>query len=110
PLPVVQEPPVVPPDRIQEPVVAPARVDALPGPIFQPKPEPTRTPSPSPQPVKVPVGRGDAGIEDELEMTMKRPAVRLPAAQQRSVSSRQEGVVPSGKGYAGERPASAANK
>jgi tetratricopeptide (TPR) repeat protein len=110
PLPVVQEPPVVPPARIQEPVVAPARVDALPGPIFQPKPEPTRTPSPSPQPVKVPVGRGDAGIDDELEMTMKRPAVRLAAVQQRSASGRQEGVVPSSKGYAGERPAFTANK
>jgi tetratricopeptide (TPR) repeat protein len=110
PLPMRQEPPVVPPAHIQEPVGASARVDALPGPIFQPKPEPTPTPSPSPQPAKVPVGRGDAGIEDELEMTMKRPAVRLPAAQQRSLSGRQEGVVPSSKGYAGERPASVANK
>jgi tetratricopeptide (TPR) repeat protein len=110
PLPVVQEPPVVPPNRIQEPVVTPVRVDALPGPVFQPKPEPTRTPSPSPQPVKVPVVRGDMVIEDELEMTMKRPAVRLPAAQQRSVVGRQEVVAPSSKGYAGERSALAANK
>jgi tetratricopeptide (TPR) repeat protein len=41
---------------------------------------------------------------------MKRPAVRLPAVQQRSLSGRHEGVVPSSKGYAGERPASVANK
>ncbi len=110
PLPVVQESPAVPPAPILEPVVAPVRVDALPGPIFQPKPQSTRPDSPSPQPVKVSVARGDAILEDELEMTMKRPAIRIPATQQRTVTGRQEVTAQPGRGYAGERPASAANK
>jgi hypothetical protein len=110
PQPVVQAPPAVPPSRIQEPIVAPVRVDALPGPVFEPKREPTRTPIPSSQPVKVPLARGEAPVEDELEMTMKRPAVRLPAAQQRPVVGRQEGAVQPSKGSVGERPAPAANR
>jgi tetratricopeptide (TPR) repeat protein len=43
-------------------------------------------------------------------MTMKRPAVRPPVAQQRPAAGRQEIASPSSKGYGGERPAPAANK
>src|SRR6266705_3571941 len=43
-------------------------------------------------------------------MTMKRPAIRLPAGQQRSTTGRPELVTPPSKGYVGERPAPAANK
>jgi tetratricopeptide (TPR) repeat protein len=108
-VPQVQEPLVIPPIRVQEPaVVSPVRVDALPIPVLGPGSQSTQTTSPSPEPSKIPVARGDTLLDDELEMTMKRPAIRLSAAQQRVASAKQDAAAPFSKGYMGER--SAANK
>jgi hypothetical protein len=105
----VQEPLVIPSIRVQEPaVVSPVRIDALPIPVLELGSEPARTSSPSPEPSKIPVARGGTLLDDELEVTMKRPAIRLSAAQQRAAAAKQDAAAPLSKGYMSER--SAANK
>jgi tetratricopeptide (TPR) repeat protein len=56
----------------------PDRVEAFPGPVFEPTQEPQRAYD---LPV-APMARSDAFFESELETTMKRPAVRLQAMKQ----------------------------
>ena len=58
----------------------PDRVEAFPGPIFEPTQEPQRVEVPDMS--VAPMARADAFFESELETTMKRPAVRLQAMKQ----------------------------
>jgi tetratricopeptide (TPR) repeat protein len=104
PTPVVQQPFTTPTAPAQEPsMTPPLRVDTLPDLALQPKPEPTRAVPPA-EPAKVPVARRDVLLDDELEMTMKRPAIHLSSAQARSTAAKQEASVPL-KGYTSERTA-----
>ncbi|GAC1427694.1 MAG: hypothetical protein NVSMB54_17380 [Ktedonobacteraceae bacterium] len=52
----------------------PDRIEAFPGPIFEPTQEPQRA-----EVSNIPVARADAYFESELETTMRRPAIRLQA-------------------------------
>ena len=65
------------------PVVPPVRRDVVPGPVFEPAVAPSPALNTHPEPVRVPVARGEALLDAELEVTMKRPAIRLQPAQQR---------------------------
>ncbi len=58
------------------------RVEAFPGPVFEPIQE--SQPAETHDIPASPVGRADAFFESELETTMKRPAVRLQAMKQNS--------------------------
>jgi tetratricopeptide (TPR) repeat protein len=74
PMPPVQKPQ-------SNPTVQPVRKDVLPGPVYQPTPVVPQTPVESAQ---VPVARTEALLDSELEVTMKRPAIRVQAMQQRA--------------------------
>ena len=86
--------------------VPPARVDALPGPVFTPTYEPAINSKKLPDPVKVPSARIDVGSDVELEITMKRPAIHLQALQaQRNTAFSSDHASATSKARSGERPA-----
>ncbi len=72
-LPTVKAVPVVPVVRVEsERPVQSVRASSIPAPVYQAPVEAS----------KAPVARGDALLDNELETTMKRPAIRLQAMQQ----------------------------
>ncbi len=99
---------------------------APPGPVFSPapapstrmEPEPTfmlptdtnvsSSPGALPSPSSMPSTGADASLDYELETTMKHPAVRLQAMQQRS-PSQQSSIAFTGKGRLGTNKAADSN-
>lgn len=86
------------------PVVPPARRDVIAGPIFEPTVAPISTFNTHAEPVHMPVARGDALLDTELEVTMKRPAIRLQPAQQRVGMMQQAPAFVATKGWVNEPP------
>ncbi len=73
PMQTVKEMPLVPVARAESVRPAqPVRASSIPAPVYQAPAETS----------KAPVARGDALLDNELETTMKRPAIRLQAMQQ----------------------------
>jgi tetratricopeptide (TPR) repeat protein len=98
----VQPPPET---RQEKPVISPP-------PVLVPPPAPVRAEQPPvhpvsptlPEPVRAPAARMDAFL-DELETTMKRPALRLPSIPQKPGAPHGSGLSLT-KNQPGERPAS----
>ncbi len=81
---------------------SPERVEAFPGPVFEPMHEAQRAET---RDIPVPpVGRADAFFESELETTMKRPAVRLQAMKQNQQSVPSTPFFTTTKGRGNEAP------